>query len=83
MTHQPTKLDAASDLRRCIYASFSKQKFEDPVFIKFFNHMRDILRKQKVDKAVFERLEKAQGENLDDNKRREDLLTASIFLQNA
>ncbi len=81
--YKPTKLDAVTDLRRCIYASFSKQKFEDPVFKSFYNHAKEILKKVKVSNVVLERLEKSQNENLDDNKRREDLLTASIFLQNA
>ncbi len=80
--YKPTKLDAITDLRRCIYASFSKQKFDDPVFKDFYNHAKNILRTQKVNNSVLKRLENAQNKNLDDNKRREDLLTASIFLQN-
>ena len=80
--YKPTNLDAATDLRRCIYASFSKQKFEDPVFKDFFSHAKEILKKQKVSNVILERLKKSQNKNLDDNKRREDLLTASIFLQN-
>ncbi|GEM_PF-5386475 len=80
--YKPTKLDAATDLRRSIYASFSKKKFDDPNFKTFFNHALEILKKIKVDKTVLQRIQKSQDKNLEDEKRREDLLTASILLQN-
>lgn len=82
MSHTPTNLDVASDLRRSIYASFSKSKFEDVNFRTFFNHALEILKKMNVDRVVLKRIQKSQDESLEDNKRREDLLTASILLQN-
>ena len=82
MTYQPTKLDVVTDLRRCIYASYSEKKFSDPNFKTFFDHAMKILKNKKIDNEIIKRLKKSQNEKLDENKRREDLLTASILLQN-
>jgi hypothetical protein len=79
--HRPTKLDAVTDLRRCIYASFSKDKFDDSNYKIFLAHAIKILKNMQVNKMALVRLEKSQDESLDDNKRREDLLTAAILLQ--
>ncbi len=81
--HKPTKLDAITDLRRCIYASFSKDKFDDANYKIFFKHAIKILQNISVSKKILLRVEKSKDKNLGDDKRREDLLTASILLQNS
>lgn len=82
MTYEPTFKDAASDLNRCIYASLSPLKFSDPVFIEFFNQITIILKNKEINCEVLKRINKSQDKNMDHDKRREDLLMASIFLQN-
>lgn len=79
--HKPTRLDAVTDLRRCIYASFSKDKFDDVNYKMFLKHAMGVLEKMELNKVVVDRIKKSQDKNLEDGKRREDLLTASIFLQ--
>jgi hypothetical protein len=85
--HQANLLDAAADLRRCIYASLSPHGFSDPNVVRFLNHANHIIsatrRKDKYVKLAQQRIEKAQKGNLSPAKRREDLLTAAILLQSA
>ncbi|MBL7150337.1 hypothetical protein ISS86_00190 [Candidatus Microgenomates bacterium] len=86
MNHQPTPLDMATDLRRCIYASFSRKGFDDPNVKTFFNHALMIFRKLEgtLDKQTFtainKQLTKAQNPNSNHQKRREDLLMATVLL---
>lgn len=88
MKYKPTVLDAASDLRRCIYASYSKEGFNDPNFASFFQHAKKILLAsggkldKRLTKIVNERLRKAQDESRPLSRRREDILTVAILLQN-
>lgn len=88
MTYQPTVLDAASDLRRCIYASYSPEGFNDSNFVTFFSHAQMIIKKvandldDQVIKTVNERMDKTQDKEQPLSKRREDLLTSAILLQN-
>lgn len=89
MTYKPTVLDAASDLRRCIYASYTPEGFNDPNFVTFFQHAQKVLLEsgnildKRLTKIVNGRLRKAQDESNPLSKRREDLLVAAILLQNA
>lgn len=88
LTHTPTLLDAAADLKRCIYASFSDQGFRDPNVITFLSHAHKVIDSweaqldAKLLAQIRMRLQKAQSPELSDKKRREDLLTAALLLQN-
>ena len=86
MTHQPTPLDVACDLRRCIYASFSEVGFDDSNFRDFLAHgladlecVEDDLN-PKLLRLIRSRLAKVQNSGCDISKRREDILLAANLL---
>ncbi|MDP2874162.1 MAG: hypothetical protein Q8N84_02630 [bacterium] len=89
MTYQPTPLDAATDLKRCLFASYDEKPFASDTFTTFLNHSLVIIKhlEDSLDlhrlKIIRERLEKAQDLSADPQKRREDLLTAAVLLENA
>lgn len=83
MSHTPTSLDVASDLRRCVYASLSSDGFEDKMYQEC---LQDALTgldqiKGKLNKNIYLSIYKLiHKQNKDIRRRREDLLTASIIL---
>lgn len=86
MTHIPNKFDVITDLRRCLYSSYSKLLFEDENVKCFLTNaeknletVKDELKKNTF-KLVKNRLEKAKNNRYLIEKRREDLLTASCLL---
>lgn len=86
MTHIPNKFDVITDLRRCLYSSYSNTLFEDEN-VKFFltNAEKNLETikgelKKNTFKLVKNRLEKAKNNKYPIEKRREDLLTASCLL---
>jgi hypothetical protein len=87
MSRKPTNLDIAADLRRCIYASYSKDRFQDKNVSVFLLHaLRDLKRaKSTFDKKQYKNImkciRKSRQESLPDHKRRENLLTAAILIQ--
>lgn len=87
MKHQPNLADAAADLRRCIYASFSEAGFADPNFRTFFSHALGIIdrhweRSDSRRLAVVQRcLDRSQNPFQERSKAREDLLVATSLLQ--
>jgi hypothetical protein len=89
MTHQPTVLDAATDLQRCVYSSYSPQGFSDPNYLQFLQHSLNIFNKTKnqINPQIFnlvnQRLQKAQDPQAPDHHRREDLAMASTLLATA
>jgi len=89
MTYQPTLQDAALDLWRCVYASFGKETFDSPSFKGFFNNglavissCRGMLDPRRLG-LIEDCLNRAQKEDLEPNKRREDILTAAVLLKSA
>jgi len=86
MNHIPNAADAASDLIRCIYASFSKEGFANETFIEFYDHSKKILTRleSKINQTALseikERLKKAESRKMPNSKRREDLLMVSNIL---
>lgn len=89
MTYQPTLQDAASDLWRCVYASFNEPAFESPSFKMFLTNSLTIVSANQAMleplhfQLIGECLDRAQNLDLEPNKRREDILTAAILLKNA
>lgn len=85
MSHLPNLLDAATDLRRSIYASFAQEGFESKTPQMFIQSAQKIIRKNNFDrsKQVKDLLTEAQDKSLEDNKRRENLLMAAVLLQNS
>ena len=87
MKYKPTLLDAAADLKRCIYASFSEQGANDPNFKVFLRHGKEIINQSKsnIDKktltVIRQRLNKAEELNSNLPKAREDLLMAASLLR--
>jgi len=87
MTHRPTLFDAAADLRRCIYASLSSEGFNNPNFHRFLSHALGIIdqiedaKEPRVLEIVNRCLSRAQGQDIDSIKAREDLLMAALLLQ--
>lgn len=85
--YQPTVNDVVVDLRRCIYASFTSQEFNDPNVTTFLDHATKLLNRleKNLDKKNFEKVKsclgKAQSITSKLEERREDLLTASLLLQ--
>lgn len=86
MNHQPTSLDLAADLRRCLYLSLSQEGFTDQNFLTFFHHALQVFSqiKNQIDPSLLSLLQKllrrSQNSQLSLQKRREDLLTASLLL---
>lgn len=86
MTHIPNRFDVITDLRRCIYASYSDLQFKDEN-VKFFleNAEKNLEAvKDEVEKNIFKlikkRLAKARNDKNFVERRREDLLSASCLL---
>lgn len=86
MSHFPNKYDVVNDLRRCVLASYSPKAFEDENVKIFLKKAEENLEKIKenLDESTYQlvrqRIQKAKDpKNLQD-KRREDLLTASCFI---
>ena len=86
MSHFPNKYDVATDLRRCVLASYSPKAFEDENVKIFLKKAEENLEKIKenLNESTYQltkqRIQKAkEPKNLLD-KRREDLLTASCFI---
>lgn len=88
MNHRPRRLDVATDLIRCIYASLSEDGFESENLSTFFSQALKKLNlvKKTLDPQTFkfvkERIDKSKDKNLPAKKRREELLSAAISLQN-
>jgi len=86
MTHIPNKFDIITDLRRCLYSSYSNSLFEDENVKLFLTNAEKNLEtiKDKLNKNTFKliknRLERAKNTKYLIEKRREDLLTASCLL---
>jgi len=86
MTHIPNKFDIITDLRRCLYSSYSNSLFEDENVKLFLTNAEKNLEtiKDKLNKNTFKliknRLERAKNTKYLVEKRREDLLTASCLL---
>lgn len=89
MKHQPNLADAAADLCRCIYASFSEAGFADPNFKTFFSHALGIINRHRERSdsrrfAVVQRcLDRAQDPFQERSKAREDLLTVASLLSSS
>ncbi|PIS21947.1 hypothetical protein COT51_00025 [candidate division WWE3 bacterium CG08_land_8_20_14_0_20_41_15] len=81
MTYKPTLKDAAVDLRRAIYASFSKDGFQDEEAKMFLDNARKIIVQNPISNLDFEKAERDfQKESRNLERKREHLLMASIFL---
>lgn len=87
MSHRPTPADVAADLMRCIYASYSQNGFDDENVVRFLTHAKNSLYKIKDRmpktslRIIEQRLKSSMNKQLSIEKRREDFLTASIFLK--
>lgn len=87
MIHKPTLSDAAADLKRCIYASFSSLGLNDPNVTVFLSHAFKIINQYQVNrddpllKIVKKSLDKVRNFGVDPAKAREDLLMAVVLLQ--
>jgi hypothetical protein len=82
---KPTYLDVSTDLRRCIYASFTKKRFDDEECIHFFSEaLKNLSRAKKgrvsKDVRIAEELIKS-SQKLDGDARRDNLLTAAVLLR--
>ncbi|OGM32192.1 hypothetical protein A2803_00570 [Candidatus Woesebacteria bacterium RIFCSPHIGHO2_01_FULL_44_21] len=85
MSHEPSYLDVSTDLKRCIYASYTKDKFRNKEFIHFYNEALKNLSAAKKEKTtkdieIAESLIK-NSQKLDGDYRRDSLLTAAILLR--
>lgn len=86
MTHIPNKDDIVADLRRCIFASYSANGFEDENVKTFLKKAKTNLEflKSRINKKNYllieKRLTKAKDIKNSLAKRREDLLTVANFL---
>ncbi len=86
MTHNITKYDVATDLKRCLYSSLSEKSFADENVVIFLKKAEENLGKIAFDlnentyKLVNERIEKAKDVKSSHSRRREDLLMASCLL---
>ena len=86
MTHTPNKLDVVTDLRRCLFSSYSDLVFDDSNVKTFLQKAENNLEKIKesIDKKtlalVKERIKKAKDSYNLPERRREDLLIASCLL---
>lgn len=89
MSHKPTALDASTDLRRSIYSSFSKKSLDSKSSKFFIANAEHIIKsnRDKIDKTrlliVKNLIREAKNDELKNNERRENLLTAAILLQNS
>lgn len=82
MTHKPTLLDAASDLRRCLHASMGKNGFENVNYVVFLSNAEKIIKNNNADYKVTSLLKRAKDKTLEADKRRENLLMAASLLMN-
>ena len=84
VVHKPTRLDVIADLRRAIYASFSKNGFKDQNFKTFLKKAETNLEALDLDRKTYSlavmRLKKAKNLKQPIEKRREDLLMASSLI---
>jgi len=86
MSHKVTKYDVITDLKRCLYASYSNELFEDENVKVFLKKAEENLEKigpqlkKEIYDLVRERITKSKNANNLIDKRREDLLTASCLL---
>ena len=84
MSYKPTKFDVIADLRRAIYASFSKDGFADINARTFLQKAETNLKKINLDNNVYSqvilRLKKAKDRKQPIEKRREDLLMVSSLV---
>jgi len=86
MTYTPTLLDAAVDLRRCVYASIATNGFQSPEFLTFWKNANVIISnkdsqiKPELKKYLYQCLKNSGNEDLPKNKRQEDLLMAATLL---
>ena len=86
MTHIPNRFDVITDLKRCLYSSYSDFTFDDENLKIFLSKAEENLGKiaKNIDKKtlmlVKERIAKVKDIHNLPNKRREDLLTASSLL---
>lgn len=84
MSHVPNNLDIKTDLRRSIMASYSKRGFKDTNVKVFLKNAEENLKKVNLDRDVYlqvvKRLKKAKDINKVIEKRREDILTASLLI---
>jgi hypothetical protein len=86
MSHTPNELDVKTDLRRSVMASYSTKKFADTNFKVFLDNAQKNLEllKEKIGMnkyiEVRDRILKSQDSKMSAEKRREDLLTASLLI---
>ncbi len=86
MKHIPNEMDIKTDLRRSVMASYSPKKFADINVATFINNAQRNLEliKEKIGKRKYAevktRIVKAEGKGRSIEKRREDLLTASVLI---
>lgn len=84
MSHIPTDLDIKTDLRRAVMASFSENRFKDINAKTFLKNAEKNLKKVNLNKSTFTevvyRLKKAKDPKQSVEKRREDVLTASLLI---
>ncbi len=87
MSYVPTLLDAAADLRRCVYSSMETEDFQNPEFLIFWENAKKIISendskiKTAVRKYLYICLTNVQNGNLSKNKRQENILMAANLLQ--
>lgn len=87
MAHQPTFADVATDFKRAIYASFSKEGFKGPNAKAFLDHgLKTLSGLQKslppeMKKELEKVLKKALDEKASLSHRQEDLLLAAAWLE--
>jgi hypothetical protein len=86
MTYTPTLLDAAVDIRRCIYASMEPNGFQSAEFLIFWKNANAIISendsqiKPELKKYIYRCLKNAENKSLSKNRRQEDLLMAATLL---
>jgi hypothetical protein len=87
-SYTPRPGDIAMDLQRCFEISVAMRSFQDKTFRTFFRHALIDLKatESNIDKTTLKNvrkcLKRVLDSNLDSQKRREDLLTASGMLLN-
>ena len=86
---KPTLGDAAADLRRAIYASFSEKKFASPSAVTFLKNAQSVVRDNyslltSDNRDQYEKVMSWFDEkNCQVEEKREYLLMAAIFLEDA
>lgn len=84
MNHRPNSLDIVTDLKRSIFASYSKDRFADSNAKTFLENAEANLKKISLSKNTYSqitsRLNKAKDPKRSIDKRREDILMVSSLV---